>query len=125
MAKQDLTPLVIKAQQGNKAALEDLISQCYQDIYYFAFKTVKNEDLASDITQESCMEIITTLDKLREPGASPITNAPGISGKPVNSSPKKTRTEKPSWMSCRTKVWAHCRKRFAKTKSFRKPCRIC
>ena len=69
MAKQDLTPLVIKAQRGSKSAMEDLISQCYQDIYYFAFKTVKNEDLASDITQESCMEIITTLDKLREPGA--------------------------------------------------------
>jgi len=69
MAKLDLTPLVIKAQQGDQTALNDLISACYQDLYYYAYKTAGSEDLAADVTQESCLEIITTLDKLREPGA--------------------------------------------------------
>ena len=61
--------LIRKAQSGNKAAMNDLIGSCYQDLYYYAYKTVQNEDLAADITQESCLEIVTKLTSLREPGA--------------------------------------------------------
>ncbi len=69
MDTQHLTDLILKAQQGDTNAMEALIENCYQDIYYFAFKTVKNEDIAADITQESCLEITKTLANLREPGA--------------------------------------------------------
>lgn len=69
MDKQRQTELVKKAQQGDSEALNELIGDCYQDIYYFALKTVKNEDIAGDVAQESCIEIMTTLDKLREPAA--------------------------------------------------------
>ncbi len=66
---QELTGLVSQAQKGDKKALNDLIAQCYDDLYYFAYKTVKDEDLAADITQESCITILRKLDTLKEPGA--------------------------------------------------------
>lgn len=66
---QDLTRLVAKAQKGNENALNDLITQCYDDLYYFAYKTVKDEDLAADITQESCIIILQKLNTLTQPGA--------------------------------------------------------
>lgn len=69
MAKQDLTALVIAAQGGDQQALSDLLEESYQKLYFYAYQTVKNEDLAADITQESCLEIITTLHKLHEPSA--------------------------------------------------------
>lgn len=69
MAKNDVTSLVLRAQKGDSDALNGLMEQCYEKLYYYAYNTVKNEDLAADITQESCMEIIRTLDKLRNPEA--------------------------------------------------------
>ena len=66
---QDLKNLVVKAQKGDKKALNDLIAQCYDDLYYFAYKTVKDEALAADITQESCVTILQKLNTLKDPGA--------------------------------------------------------
>lgn len=66
---QDLTSLVAKAQKGDKDAMNDLIAQSYDELYYFAYKTVKNEDLAADITQESCITILQKLNTLTQPGA--------------------------------------------------------
>ena len=50
MKSENLTPLVTEAQKGNQKALNDLIESCYNDIYYFALKTVKKEDIAADVT---------------------------------------------------------------------------
>ena len=69
MAKQDLSPLVLAAQRGDQQALSDLLEASYRDLYFYAYQTVKNEDLAADITQESCLEIISTISQLREPNA--------------------------------------------------------
>jgi len=69
MDKSKITELVIKAQKGDKEALSELMAECYNDSYYYVLKTVKNEDLAADVTQESFIEIINTIDKLREPEA--------------------------------------------------------
>lgn len=69
MAKMDLSPLVIAAQQGDEQALSDLLEASYRDLYFYAYQTVKNEDLAADITQESCLEILSTISQLREPNA--------------------------------------------------------
>jgi len=66
---QELTGLVVQAQKGCENALNDLIAQCYEDLYYFAYKTVKNEDLAADITHDSCIIIIQKLNTLKDPGA--------------------------------------------------------
>lgn len=69
MAKKDLSSLVVKAQAGDRNALDQLMQESYETLFYYAYNTVKNEDLAADITQESCIEIINTLGKLRDPNA--------------------------------------------------------
>lgn len=60
--------MVIRAQKGDSEALNQLFNAYYNDVYYFAFKTVKDEELACDITQETFVEVINTLKVLRDPG---------------------------------------------------------
>lgn len=69
MEKERLVALVTKAQNGDGAATNELFNAFYNDIYYFALKTIKDDDLALDITQESFVEIITTIGNLKEPAA--------------------------------------------------------
>ncbi len=69
MDNNKITKLVVAAQKGDSAALNDLFNATYNDIYYFAVKTLKNEDLACDITQETFITIINNLNSLKEPGA--------------------------------------------------------
>jgi len=64
-----LVLLVTAAQRGNNAALNEIFNEYYNDLYYFALKTVKSDDLAFDITQEAFIEIINTLGNLKEPAA--------------------------------------------------------
>ena len=72
MTDPQLTALVKKAQAGSKEAMNDLITACYEDLFYYALKSVQDEDLAADITQEGCLDIVTKLTELREPGAFPV-----------------------------------------------------
>lgn len=69
MDKNKLTELVVKAQQGDNAAMNDLIAGCYERLYAAAYQTVKNPDTACDVTQEACLEIMTTLQNLQNPAA--------------------------------------------------------
>lgn len=69
MEREKLNALVIKAKAGDPEAMNDLISASYQDIYFYALKLVKKEDLAADATQDSCIEIIQTLGNLKESAA--------------------------------------------------------
>jgi RNA polymerase sigma factor (sigma-70 family) len=69
MEKEPLTKLVTNAQNGDSAAMDQLFAAFYNDVYYFALKTVKDSDLACDITQETFLEIIHTIGNLKEPAA--------------------------------------------------------
>lgn len=69
MEKNELVALVTAAQSGDSDAVNRLFNEFYSDVYYFALKTVKDSDLAQDITQEAFVEIINTLGKLSEPAA--------------------------------------------------------
>lgn len=69
MEKEKLVILVTKAQNGDNEAMNELFNAFYNDLYYFALKTVKDEDLALDVTQEAFIEIINTIGKLEEPAA--------------------------------------------------------
>jgi len=69
MERERLVLLVTAAQRGNQAALNEIFNEYYNDLYYFALKTVKSDDLALDITQEAFVEIINTLGNLKEPAA--------------------------------------------------------
>ncbi len=69
MEREKLIHLVTNAQKGDGDALNELFNTFYNDVYYFALKTVKDEQIACDVTQETFIEIIGTLDQLREPAA--------------------------------------------------------
>ena len=69
MEKEKLVSLVTKAQQGDNNAMNELFNAFYNDLYYFALKTVKDEETALDVTQEAFVEIINTLSNLKEPAA--------------------------------------------------------
>lgn len=69
MEKEKLISLVTSAQKGDSEALNNLFNEFYNDLYYFALKTVKNEETALDVTQEAFVEIINTLGNLKEPAA--------------------------------------------------------
>lgn len=69
MEREQLTAAVTAAQKGDEKALNLLFNTYYNDVYYFALKTLKDEDLACDITQETFVEIINTLKDLKEPAA--------------------------------------------------------
>jgi RNA polymerase sigma factor (sigma-70 family) len=69
MEKEQLVKLVTAAQNGDTSALNDLFSAFYEDVFHMALKTVKDEDLACDIVQETFLEIYQTIGKLQEPAA--------------------------------------------------------
>ncbi|MBO5912525.1 MAG: sigma-70 family RNA polymerase sigma factor [Clostridia bacterium] len=69
MEREQLVKLVTAAQNGDSGALNELFNAFYNDVYYFALKTVKDGDLACDITQEAFVEIINTIHNLKEPAA--------------------------------------------------------
>ncbi len=69
MEREKLIATVTAAQSGDSEALNELFNAFYNDVYYFALKTVKDDDLACDITQETFVEIINTIGDLHEPAA--------------------------------------------------------
>lgn len=69
MEREKLIATVTAAQNGDSDALNELFNAFYNDVYYFALKTVKDDDLACDITQETFVEIINTIGDLQEPAA--------------------------------------------------------
>lgn len=69
MERDLLISLVIRAQKGDSTAMDELFANFYNDVYYFALKTVKDSDTACDITQETFLEIINTIGNLKEQAA--------------------------------------------------------
>lgn len=69
MERNKLIDLVTGAQKGDGKAMEALFEAFYNDVYYFALKTVKDEDTACDITQDTFLEVIRTIGNLKEPAA--------------------------------------------------------
>ena len=69
MERDKLISLVSRAKQGDPDALNDLFNAFYNDVYYFALKTVKDDQVACDVTQETFIEVINTLDQLEQEAA--------------------------------------------------------
>lgn len=69
MEKQQMVLLVNSAKAGDTNAKNELFMYFYDDVYYFALKTVKDSDIACDITQETFLEVIRTIGNLNEPAA--------------------------------------------------------
>ncbi len=69
MERQQLITMVEAVQQGKEGAAGELYDAFYEDIYYHIFKTVKDSELAADLTQDTFIEILEKIDLLREPAA--------------------------------------------------------
>ncbi len=68
--RETLVALVRGLQNGDESAAAQLYEIYQNDIYYFILKTVNNDkDLAEDLTQDTFVEILETIDKLQEPAA--------------------------------------------------------
>lgn len=68
----DVTPeLVRAAQQGDPAAMEDLISRSYRPAYTLALRLLNNPDDAAEATQEAYIRMVRGLKRFREVGAFP------------------------------------------------------
>jgi len=71
MEKERQIALIAAVQQGDSLAANEFFSEIYNDVYYFVFKTVKDEVLAADITQETLIEVFSKIGDLRDPAAFP------------------------------------------------------
>ena len=71
MVERDVLVTLVKGlQNGNSDAATELYETFQSDIYYFILKTVNNDqELAEDLTQDTFIEILETIDKLQEPAA--------------------------------------------------------
>ncbi len=71
MEKERQIALIRALQTGDSSAADEFFSEIYNDVYYFALKTVKNADLAADVTQEAMIEVFSKLNALQDPAAFP------------------------------------------------------
>ncbi len=71
MNRQEIINTVTAAQQGDNKAIDLLFREFNQKVYYTAMLTVKNEELAMDITQETFITVIKKINELETPEAFP------------------------------------------------------
>lgn len=61
----DEKELVIKAQEGNKNAMNILLQKNYKALYGFTLKMTANEHLSQDIVQEVCLKAVINIKKFK------------------------------------------------------------
>lgn len=71
MNKSELAEIVKSAQAGDNKAIEKIFKEFNQKVYYSVLLTVKNEELAKDITQETFIAVIRKIGELEKPEAFP------------------------------------------------------
>lgn len=69
MEKEQIIELVKKSQNGDLAAVEELLCAAHTPVSYQCRKLLKNEQDAEDVTQEVLLALYTKLDTLKEPAA--------------------------------------------------------
>lgn len=69
VTNEKLAEMVLSAQKGEEQGFTALYDTFHQDIYYYIYKIVKDEELAADLTQDTFVDILQKIGTLREPGA--------------------------------------------------------
>ena len=69
MERKKLIKLVTLAQNGDHKAVDTLFNAYYNDVYYFALKTVKDDETACEVTQDTFVSILKNFKDLKEPAA--------------------------------------------------------
>lgn len=92
----DVTPeLVRAAQQGDPAAMEDLIAGSYRAAYTLALRLLGNPDDAAEATQEAYIRVVRSLKRFREVGAFPTWLFKIVSNVCMTEIRKRNRRELP------------------------------
>ena len=92
----DVTPeLVRAAQQGDPAAMEDLISRSYRAVYTLALRLMRNPDDAAEATQEAYIRMVRSLKRFREVGAFPTWMFKIVSNVCMTEMRKRSRRDVP------------------------------
>jgi len=61
--------LVLKAQRGDRAALEQLLRDSYPALRRVASRLVRNRDAAQDVVQETAAKVAQNIEQLSKPSA--------------------------------------------------------
>ncbi len=69
METEKITALVLAAQNGEDNAATELYNAYQKDLYYHIYKTVNDPHLAEDLLQDAFIEILGTIQNLKEPAA--------------------------------------------------------
>ena len=69
MDRERLIAMVTGVQNGDDNAMTEMYTTFQDDIYYYILKTVNDSELASDLTQDTFIEILQSIGSLQEPAA--------------------------------------------------------
>ena len=69
MDRVEFNNLVAKAIAGDKDAMNAVIAESFSDIHFYARTLLQDADLAAEAAQDSCIEIIENIGKLRSNAA--------------------------------------------------------
>lgn len=69
MEKEELISMVCAVQNGEEDSKVALYDTFHDNLYYYIMKTVKDSELALDLTQDTFIEIFQTINSLKEPAA--------------------------------------------------------
>src|SRR5216110_3497972 len=67
MIWNEITILVIRAQQGSREAYGELVEQFQPTVYAMALARLRNPNEAQELAQEVFVHAMTKLDQLRDP----------------------------------------------------------
>ena len=69
MEQEKLFAMVQAAQRGEEQGITALYDSFHQDIYYYIYKIVQDQELALDLTQDTFVDILQKINTLQEPAA--------------------------------------------------------
>ena len=69
MEREKLIALVQGVQKGDEDAMTEMYNTFHDDIYYYIYKTVNDSELAADLTQDTFIHILQSINTLKEPVA--------------------------------------------------------
>lgn len=59
--------ILLDARNGDSSAVEQIMTECYQEVYYTACLTINNETDAQDITQEVFIKLFNIIHTMKQP----------------------------------------------------------
>ena len=69
MSFETMTPVVLRAQAGDRRAFDELVNEFHSRVYGIVMQRLRNTAEADEITQEVFLRAFRKLDQLKEPAA--------------------------------------------------------